>query len=167
MKDIFLISEKTLKVKSYINDNVDTCYINPAIRTAQDMGLQPLIGTNLYRALLDKVENNSITGDYKILMDDYITPYLINRVMMEIQIPLAYKMRNSGVVQSNNENETNTYFKDAKTLSTYYEQRADFYGLQLVGFLKDNSSKFPEFISSTKSGEISPSIENYNTNIVL
>lgn len=128
MKDIFLISEKTLKAKSYINDNVDICYINPAIRSAQDIGLQPLIGTNLYVALQDRVQNNSISGDYKILMDDYITPYLVNRVMMEIQLPLAYKMRNSGIVQSNNEYETNTYLKDAKQMSVYYEQKSDFYG---------------------------------------
>ena len=166
MKDILLISEKTLKSQSYINDNVDSCYIVPAIRTAQDIGLQPLIGTNLYVALQDKIQSNSIEGDYKILMDDYITPYLVNRVMMEIQLPLAYKMRNSGIVQSNNEYETNTYLKDAKQMSVYYEQKSDFYGLRLTSYLNHNSSKFPEYTNSDCSG-ISPSKENYNTNIVL
>jgi hypothetical protein len=34
MKDILLISEKTLKSQSYINDNVDSCYIVPSIRSA-------------------------------------------------------------------------------------------------------------------------------------
>lgn len=166
MKDILLISEKTLKSQSYINDNVDSCYIVPSIRSAQDIGLQPLIGTNLYVALQDRIQNNSIDGDYKVLMDDYITPYLVNRVMMEIQLPLAYKMRNSGIVQSNNEYETNTYLKDAKQMSVYYEQKSDFYGLRLTSYLNHNSSKFPEYRNSDCSG-ISPSKENYNTNIVL
>jgi hypothetical protein len=166
MKDILLISEKTLKSQSYINDNVDSCYIVPSIRSAQDIGLQPLIGTNLYVALQDKIQSNSIEGDYKILMDEYITPYLVNRVMMEIQLPLAYKMRNSGVVQSNNEYETNTYLKDAKQMSVYYEQKSDFYGLRLTSYLNHNSSKFPEYTTGDCS-DIKPSKENYNTNIVL
>lgn len=166
MKDILLISEKTLKSQSYINDNVDSCYIVPSIRSAQDIGLQPLIGTNLYKALQTKIENGSIDGNYKVLMDEYITPYLVNRVMMEIQLPLAYKMRNSGVVQSNNEYETNTYLRDAKSMSVYYEQKSDFYGLRLTSYLNHNSSLFPEYTTGDCS-DIKPSKENYNTNIVL
>jgi hypothetical protein len=36
---IYLISEQTLKKYSLINDNIDTCYILPAIQLAQETGL--------------------------------------------------------------------------------------------------------------------------------
>ena len=62
MNEILLISEKTLKANGVINNNVDNMYIFPAIRYAQDAGLQPIIGTKLYNKLMDLVENGSITG---------------------------------------------------------------------------------------------------------
>jgi hypothetical protein len=42
---IQLISETTLKKRTVVNENVNAKYINPSIETAQEMGLQPLIGT--------------------------------------------------------------------------------------------------------------------------
>ena len=69
MAKCFLISEKTLKENSVINNNVDGMYILPAIEFAQDAGLQPLLGTVLYEKLMDLVADGSIVNapDYKLL----------------------------------------------------------------------------------------------------
>ena len=108
MARVLLISEQTLKSNGVINNNVDGMYILPAIEYAQDAGLQPIIGTKLYNKLMDLVADGSIgqSTDYKVLLDEYVTPYLLNKVTADIQIPLNYKLRNQGVVQNQTENNT-------------------------------------------------------------
>ena len=55
-----LISETTLKAYTLINDNVDAAFIGPTIQKAQDMGLQPLIGSNLLEKVCSLVESDKI-----------------------------------------------------------------------------------------------------------
>jgi hypothetical protein len=120
MARVLLISEATLKKNSVINNNVDGMYILPAIEYAQDAGLQPLLGTKLYNKLMDLVADGSIQTetDYKVLLDEYITPYLLNKVTADIQIPLTYKLRNQGVVQ---QTDANVYQPSMKDLQFYSE----------------------------------------------
>ena len=166
MVDVFLISEKTLKTKSYINDNVDSCYILPAIQTAQDLGLQPLIGTCLYNELKQQVASGDIKPSYLILLNDYITPYLTFKVMADIQLPLAYKQRNSGVVQTSTEHVQNTTFSDAQSMATYYNDKATFYGSRLTDYLCHHSSEYPEYKSCGCDG-MKPDKDAWNMGIFL
>lgn len=169
MAKVLLLSEKVLKQNSVINNNVDGMYLLPAIEYAMDAGLQPIIGTKLYNKLMDLVEDGSITGatDYKLLLDEYVTPYLINKVTADIQIPLAYKVRNQGVVQQTGENTYVPSLKDLQYVIQNYENKANFYSNRLSDFLKANRKKYPEYCS-VDSGADMPSNKNaYNTGIYL
>ena len=53
MNNILLISEKTIKENSLVSNNVDGKYIQNAIRTAQDISLQPIIGEKLFKRLCE------------------------------------------------------------------------------------------------------------------
>lgn len=163
----YLISENTLKTESYINDNMDSAMILPSIMTAQDMHLQPLIGTNLYNKLIEMVQNQEVTGPYKMLMDKYIRPFLIYAVMMDIQIPLAFKNRNAGVIQTNNEYSNNSYMKDVQTLKSYYESKMNFYGLRMTDWLCANSEHIPEYKIRNDRSEMMSDPDNYNTGILI
>ncbi len=116
MKEIFLISEQTLKSRTILNNNVDNSYIAPAIRVAQDMGLQPLIGSKLFNKLKDLVATGDIAkdenSDYKKLLDEYITPFLENKVVADVQLSLVFKLRNQGVVSLTGENVYNPSLRD-------------------------------------------------------
>lgn len=101
MDKIYLISEKQLRAESLINDNVDGVYINAAILSAQNIDLQEVVGTGLYNDICTKVVNKTITDEWEILLEQYIHPYLINRVMANIAIPLQFKFRNAGIVTNN------------------------------------------------------------------
>lgn len=139
-----LISEKTLKSCGLINDNVDNSYIYPAIQFAQD-GLQELIGSCLYRKICDLVLAGEVEDPYKYLLDEYIIPYLINKVTSEIQIPLSYKLRNQGVVQITGENTYNTSMRDIQYLVDHYNNKANFYANRMSAYLLDNKELFPEY----------------------
>lgn len=171
MARVYLISEKTLKENSVINNNVDSMYILPAIEYAQDAGLQPLIGTKLYNALMDMVADGSIVeldnDDYKYLLDEYVTPYLVNKVTADIQIPLAYKMRNQGVVQQTGENTYTPSMKDTQFVIQNYENKANFYGQRLSDFLRANRALYPEYCSKDSCADMPSDRNAYNTGIFL
>ena len=169
MSKCYLISVKTLKENSVINNNVDEMYVLPSIEFAQDLGLQPLIGTKLYNKLMDLVEDGSITGatDYKYLLDEYITPYLINKATADIIIPLSYKMRNQGVVQQTSEYTYSPSLKDTQYVIQNYENKANFYGNRLSDYLKANRKKFPEYCSVDSSAGMPSDSGAYKTGIYL
>lgn len=171
MNNILLISEKTIKANTLINDNVGSEYILPAIRTAQDMGVQNIIGTQLFNKLKSLIANGSIEQQeneaYKVLLDDYIAPYLEWKVMSDIQLPLAFKMRNSGITQTNNEHQSNSVMKDAQTLSTFYDQKATFYSHRLSDYLLANKGLYPEYMAWSNISDMKSNPSAYNTGIYL
>ena len=169
MARVLLISEKTLKSNGVINNNVDGMYILPAIEYAQDAGLQPIIGTKLYNKLMDLVSDGSIQQetDYKVLLDEYVTPYLLNKVTADIQIPLNYKLRNQGVVQNQADNTIVPTMKDLQYVIQNYEYKAIFYGNRLSDYLMANKSKFPEYSKVDSSADMHSNPNSYKTNIYL
>ena len=169
MARVLLISEQTLKSNGVINNNVDGMYILPAIEYAQDAGLQPIIGTKLYNKLMDLVSDGSIQQetDYKVLLDEYVTPYLLNKVTADIQIPLNYKLRNQGVVQNQTENTIVPTMKDLQYVIQNYENKANFYSNRLSDYLKANRKKYPEYCSVDSSADMPSNKNAYNTGIYL
>ena len=169
MARVLLISEQTLKSNGVINNNVDGMYILPAIEYAQDAGLQPIIGTKLYNKLMDLVSDGSIQQetDYKVLLDEYVTPYLLNKVTADIQILLNYKLRNQGLVQNQTENTIVPTMKDLQYVIQNYEYKAVFYGNRLSDYLMANKSKFPEYSKVDSSADMHSNPNSYKTNIYL
>lgn len=163
---VYLISEDTLKTETVLNDNVSAEYFGSAIETAQEIYLQQLIGTSLLTDLCEKVRDNRLNNDDKMLLDEYITPFLKFKVLAEVTLPIAFKYRNAGVVQTNNEYMYNTTMKDAQQLATHYDQRANFFAIRLTDWLCANSNKFPAYRNTT-SGELSPNSGAFNTSIFL
>lgn len=260
MARVFLISAKTLKENSIVNNNVDEMYLLPAIEYAQDAGLQPIIGTKLYNKLMDMVadgsfepqpepepepepepqpepepepqpepepepqpepepeeENTEETSeeepseggegeggegeggddeggddeggddeggddeggdeeesgstinveDYKTLLDEYVTPYLINKATADIQLPLAFKLRNQGVVQQTSDNTYIPGIRDIQYLIQDYENKAIFYGNRMSDFLRANRSKYPEYCSVDSCADMRSNKGAYKTGICL
>lgn len=171
MSKIFLISENVLKSETILNDNVGAEFIRPAIETAQDIYLQQLIGSELLDKLYDLVATNNINdtqfATYKVLIDDYITNYLKYKVLAEITLPLAYKYRNVGIVQTNPDHYNNTSMRDAGLVQNHYELRATFYAERLSRFLCANNNVYPEYKSTRDAADINANPNAYQTNILL
>lgn len=167
MNITLLVSETTLKQQTVINDNVDNCYIMPSIVKAQDIGLQPLIGTVLYRKLLGMVQHDLLTEPCRVLLDEYITPYLCNKVAEEIQWALFAKIRNNGIVTSQDNQTQQLSISDCEYLRKKYQYDADFYGRRLTDYLHANTNLFPEYLQRETCADIKADAEAYKTNIVL
>jgi len=165
-----LISETTLKKQTAINANVNAEYIVPSIRKAQDIGLQPLIGTVLYKKLCALVEdgiNDQANAPYKLLLDEYITPYLCNKVMAELQVVLFAKVRNEGVVTSQDQQTQQLSMSECEYVRKKYEYDADFYGNRMTDYLHANSNTYPEYCKRETVADMPHNAVAFKKHIVL
>lgn len=170
MSIVLLISETALKRYTVLNDNVDAAYITPSIIKAQDIGLQPLIGTVLYKKLCSLMPddiNQQANAKYKTLIDDYVTPYLCNKVLEEIQWALFAKLRNNGIVTSQDQQTQQLSISDCEYLRKKYQYDADFYGKRLTDYLHANASRYPEYKKRETCADIQADKDAYKTAITL
>jgi hypothetical protein len=130
-RNVLLISEDYLKTESFLDDNVSGKYLLTAIKMAQDIELQSIIGTNLLHSIQKKVFDNVIELEankrYKDLLDNYIQPFLLYQVLSEIVIPISYKMSNFGVMQSSDEKDYAVDNKQINLVKKFYFDKANVY----------------------------------------
>lgn len=148
MTKVLLISEDFIKTNSNLNDNVWGEYLLPAIREAQDMGLQEIIGECLYRHILSLVDNGEI-GDienaaYKHLLDEYIQQYLMYQVLTDLVPIIGTKQANLGTVISNDEHVLNLSESERNRVKNHYQIRADFYCRRMQEYILNNRDAYPE-----------------------
>ena len=126
-RNVLLISEDYLKTESFLDDNVSGKYLLTAIKMAQDIELQSIIGTKLLHSIQKKVFDNVIELEdnwrYKDLLDNYIQPFLLYQVLSEIVIPISYKMSNFGVMQSSDEKDYAVDNKQINLVKKFYLTR--------------------------------------------
>lgn len=148
MRNVLLISEDTIKTQSGLNDNIWGKSLLPAIREAQEIGLQSIIGSCLYQRLCSMVEDGSIRDTenlpYKTLLDEYISYYLIYRTIADLIPVIGTKLGNIGVVISNDEHMVNLTEDERSRVDTYYEYRSDFYCKRLQEYLLNNKELYSE-----------------------
>ena len=145
MNQVLLISEKTVKENSLVSNNVDGKYIQNAIRTAQDISLQPIIGQKLFERLCKGVSEDNLTELETELISTYIQPVLLNAVMSDLVLQLTYKFRNMGTVQTTDQNLILPSLKDLQYIREDYTMKAEFYMNRLSDYLQANCTKFAQY----------------------
>lgn len=146
-KYIYLTSEDFVRSNASINDEVHGKYVQSAMREAQDINLQSLLGTRLMKKLQDLVRDNQVgeTGNeiYKELLDR--CKYFLLYHTVEHLIPIVgVHISNFGLSQPSDENMTALGLRDTFRMQQYYTDKADFYGKELQDWLIENHSQLPE-----------------------
>jgi len=147
MMNNYLLSVENLKKLGLIHNNTDSKILSVAIKRSQDMYVQPALGTPLYKALLDRVENNTWTADYLTLMNDYVIPCLVAFVDYRCALLLNEKLTNKSVgrvsdenINANDDNQTSAFRDQLRKDAFFYKER-------LIGYLMDDQGqKYPEYI---------------------
>lgn len=145
MNNILLISEKTVKENSLVSNNVDSKYIQNAIRSAQDLSVQPIIGQKLFERLCKGVAENNLSELETELISKYIQPVLLNAVMSDLVLQLSYKFRNLGAVQTTDTNVMIPSLNDLQYIREDYSMKCTFYQNRLSDFLEANCTKFKQY----------------------
>jgi hypothetical protein len=172
MANKLLISENKLKAFTNINKNVDIDAIRAEIGIAQDIHLQPLLGTKFYDHLLNQISvtGNTFNADELTLVQEYVSPFLIQVSYFEMIPHLHYRTMNRAIVQGEMESATAVDTETMKYLRTIQGQRADFYKMRLQDYLITGrgQNKFPDYNTySTIDGMIPDKSSKYNSPIYL
>lgn len=172
MANKLLISENKLKAFTNVNKNVDIDAIRAEIGIAQDIHLQPLLGTKFYDHLLDQISatGNTLNSDELTLVNEYISPFLIQMSYFEMIPHLHYRTMNRGIVQGEMESATSVDTETMKYLRTIQFQRANFYKMRLQDYLITGRGQnlFPDYNTySTYDGMTPEKGSKYNSPIYL
>lgn len=158
------ITPQYLIENSAINSNVEQKILTKCIRTASDKYLMPLIGSQLYEAIVNRISGGTMTaGDYKDLLDDYITPALVDYAVLEYIPFSAVKFRNKGIQRQTSEENSEPADMDNLTyLQQSVRDSAQFYSERLIRYLKANIQLYPEYYQYTVSiDDIAPARSDY------
>lgn len=143
MTDVLLTSEDFVKSMTNISDNVAAGYLLPSIREAQDMYLQPVLGTRLFDCLKDKVAAGPVSGIYLQVLNK--AQYFLAYQAIALLLPkVSVKIANMGAVRTNDDNVQNVTTEEAIGLAEQYQKKADFYCRRLQEFVCANSAQIPE-----------------------
>lgn len=147
-RNVLLVSEDYLKSETLIDINIAGKFLLNAIKLAQDVQLQSIIGTSLLESIQKKILEKTIDLEdnkrYKELLDYYITPFLSYQVLSEIIIPVSYKISNFGVMQSSDEKDYTVDNKQVNLLAKFYLDKANVYKKRLQDYVVYYRTDFPE-----------------------
>ena len=115
---IELITANEIKQQLTFVKNLDEQMLNPYIATTIDIHLTELIGAKLVASLKN--------GEHEDLLP-LVKNYLMWQVLSEVVIPLTFKLRNAGVVNSTGEHIQVVSMKDAEVLKSEYANKAHNY----------------------------------------
>ena len=145
MAEVLLISENFVKKYTTVNGSVDPNLIYPAVYLAQDKWLLPFLGTDLLNKIKTDVAAGTISGNYQILLEDYVQKPLLWWVMLELLPQLCYRMDNGTLVQRQSEDTVPVSDAVMKDMLDRARQNAEHYTTLLVDYLCANASLFPEY----------------------
>lgn len=146
MATILFINRTDLVKNTILNGNVDTDTFIQFIKIAQQMHIQNYLGTQLYDTITDKIDTNTLTGNYLELVTEYVQPMLIHYAMVDY-LPFAnYQIRNGGVFKHRSENSEIPNREELELLVQKHRTFADFYTKRFIDHMAFYaSSNFPEY----------------------
>lgn len=143
------ITETYLKKTMPIDENVDAKFLRMAIRDAQEAYIRDIIGSGLYDAICDDINDNGVLGDSDLLtlVNNYIAPALARYVMYEAGDTMTYQITNKGIQTRKSDFSDTADINAITAILQKYKQRADFYAAKITKFLCENSSTYTLFLN--------------------
>lgn len=148
-RNVLILTVSKLKERTAMHDNVDSKLVEHDIKAVQDLYIEPILGTALYEKILDDIEDNTLTGVYKTLVDNYIIDTLLNYTLSEVPLGLNMQFWAKGILKKTADNTETPSLTEVMVLADKYKRRAELYAVKLKNYLLENarSSVFPEYLN--------------------
>jgi hypothetical protein len=158
---IVLISREEFLKYTQVNGLVDVDKYAQYIKIAQDLHIEPVIGTQLLNKLITDVQNETLIAPYTTLLD-YIKNVLIHYAMVQYLPSAPFIIGNQGIYKKIAENATDIQESELHLMIENERAMAQGYMLRLEKYLCANSNLFPE-LNTNINGEVKPNggRENY------
>lgn len=151
-----IISENYLKEYSNINKNVDMSILTPALLSAQQIYIHPLLGTKLYNEIISQVGSSAVTALNQTLLDNYVIPCLIHYAKYDSLPDLKYRLMNKGVQVKSSENSSSADLQEVQFLMDREKSKAEIFAFRTEKYLCKNSTSYPLYSTNTEYDEIQP-----------
>lgn len=143
--DVKFVTEQRLKTYTALDENIRVKDITPFILNAQDLYIQPILGTKMYKHLKEQIINDTLSNDENILVDDYIAKATMYYSLYLMLPTIKYKIVDKGILNGASEDTTATNLEELKYLRQNALDTAEFFAKRLLEFLKDNPGMFPQY----------------------
>lgn len=147
MIEVFLISENKVRGITNIDNNIQSKFLQSAIREAQEVGLQGIIGTPLLNKIKSLIASGDIRKDENIAYKealDYCQMYLAYMTVVNLCLITTVKISNGGLQQTSDENLNVLGLRDTWEIQGHYQQKADFFARRLQQHLLEMKDGLPE-----------------------
>lgn len=148
------IKETDIAELTGFSGNIDADSLVPAINVAQTTYLRRVLGIDLYNKIAIDIENNSLSGDYLTIYNDYVifmTAFFSASIYLSLN---TSKTTNAGTYKLSPENSTSSTASEVNTLGKNYEA----IGLSY----EENFREFMKTITIPEYGSKETSIESTN-----
>jgi hypothetical protein len=155
-----------IKRDTPLGSAVDEHLLTNYIRLAQDKEILPMLGTKLDEAIKSKIAADALTGKYKILMDDYLVPALVQFTFAMFAPALRVRFSNNAVSVTQTESGSGAEWRDVKPMVDLATNMGEFYRERGIQYILNDTSSFPEYQQNTGS-DLYPTTNNYGSTLNL
>lgn len=141
--EVLLISENYLRSAFMISDNVQSKFILPAIKDAQDTHYQTIVGSCLYKRLLNGIENDDL-NEHELALLNISKRFIGLMAIAELCVIATFKINNIGLNKTSDDKVETFDVEDTMFVRDHYINEADFYKKRIQEWLLANKSSFPE-----------------------
>ena len=159
-KYTLFVSPDYVKASTVLERTIDDDLLAPCIHNAQERYVLPVLGENLYDTLAAKVSGNTVSGNYKTLLDGYIAPSLVHYTMAEVIPHLRVRLALNSATTASADGATAVGEADLRSIVSRAEQLGNFHRERLIDWLMYNGQLVPEYLTNTGS-KLEPTRRNY------
>lgn len=126
-----------------ISGNIDSDKLMPSIWISQTVHVKRILGKSLYDKIVADFSNDTLTGIYKEIFEEYVTNMLIFHSAADFISKNVIIISNGGNFKHQPDNSQIVDYKEVDRLSKHYADLANHFELQFYDFMRKQN--IPEF----------------------
>ena len=159
-QDVLFITREDVVRFTSTNGNVDVDRYLLYVKQAQDLSIQPLLGTKLFDKIKDDIIAGTLIDPYLSLLEDKIKPIVMHYTMVHYLPWAGVQISNKGLFKFTQENGVNVENDEVSKLIEKSRSIAEHYAQRFIDYMCFNQSQFPEYYTNTND-DMYPTRNNY------
>lgn len=159
MGELLFLTPEEITSTTIVGGNVDVDKYLPIVLETQLKTVEEMLGSELYNKLISDIENDTLTGDYETLLNDFVKPITKNQSVASYILKSPYSLGNGGLFKRTYNGVETVEYKEVERLSQTYSSTAQIYIYRFNKWIGNNP--LPEY--KTYQDEVNAS-KNINLN---
>ena len=142
---VFLVTEQLVLDRTTLDKNLLSANLKPAIILAQKVQMTTIIGDKLTDKIYSDIEGSGLTGNYKTLVDEYLTDVIVYATLYHACTSMLSKFTNRGLQQENSENSGHSDISVYRELKSDSKNQMEYFSQRANKWVFKNRNLFPEY----------------------